>query len=143
MKIVSSEKVRLVRVHRRRCLWRGAGRGAVLVDVFEILEVVVPGELQDDRGDGHNGKGDGRGMQSPRDDVDGQGHEGDLPDNANDNVEHVAEEILILLKGRIFLQHFLQDRTPKAPRPHAAVEFLEHLLVSGAVKYVPRKQPMR
>src|SRR5271157_5406905 len=56
-------------------------------------------------------------------------HEGNLPHNANYNVEHVAEEILVLLEGRIFLQHFLQDRAPKTPRPHAPVEFLQHLFV--------------
>src|SRR5208337_5658330 len=126
MKIVSSEKVRLVRVHRRRCLWRGAGRGAVLVDVLEILEVVVPGELQDDRGDGHDGKGDGRGTQIPGDDVHGQGDQCDLPNDADHNVEHVTGKILVALKRRIFLLHFLQDGTPESPRPDTAVEIFQN-----------------
>ena len=91
--------------------------------------MVVPGELQDDGGDGDNGKGDGRGAQAPRHDVDGQSDQGDLPDDANDDVEDVAEEIPVLLEGRIFLPHFLQDGSPEAPRAHAPIEFLQHFFI--------------
>src|SRR5450759_1495339 len=107
-------EIRSIRLYRRY-FWRGIGRAAVLVDVFEFLEMVVPGELQGDRSNRDNAKRDRRGPQPPRHDVDGQGHQGDLPDDANRDVEHVAGEIFVLLKRRVFLLHFLQDRSPEAP----------------------------
>ena len=45
------------------------------------------------------------------------------------DVQHVPKEILIPLERRVFLLHLLLEWSPESPRPHPAVELLEHLFV--------------
>ncbi len=54
-----------------------------------------------------------------------------LPDQADDDVEQVAPEVAVRLDARVLGPALLVDRPPEAPRPHGAVEALEHLVLLG------------
>src|SRR6516165_12612372 len=70
-------------------------------------------------------------FQPPGYDVDGEGHQGNLPDHADQNVEHVAQEVFVRTERGILLPHLFEDRSPEAPRPHTPVDILQYFLILG------------
>ena len=63
-------------------------------------------------------------------DVDRQGDQGGLSNDAQGSIEHVHAEIFVGLEAGIFGHNFLGNGLPKAPGFHGAVKFFQHFPVS-------------
>src|SRR3974377_1354727 len=93
-----------------------ARRACAFVDVFEFFQLVVPRKFQGQQSgadDAENTRG--RVPKPPGQDVDGQGHQGDLPDHSHHNVKDVASKVPVRAEGRVLLLQLLQNWTPQAP----------------------------
>ena len=93
------------------------------------------------RGDDEHDKRDQHIAEMARDQEHGQHDKTRLPDGADYDIEHIAEEIRVPLKAGVFFDNLGMDRSPETPGPHPAIEILEHCLLFGWVRNVPRKQP--
>src|ERR1700689_2638576 len=68
---------------------------------FSLGQVVVPSELQNCRCCQEDCQGENGSLEFPENDVNGQRHLADLPNNADSKVEHVAQKIIIVQKIRL------------------------------------------
>src|SRR5271157_315173 len=87
-----------------------------------LVQMVVPGELENQRGYQNDCQGYGGAVELLDHDVQGQRHQGNLPDDADHDVEHIEEEVRVLLEAGLFGKDLLQHRSPEAPWPHPAIE---------------------
>ncbi len=107
------------------------------------VQVVVPGQLQDQGADDHDSPRDHQSVELADHEADRDQDQARLPGDADDDVEHVAPEVPVGLEARVLLSHLGQDRAPEAPRPDLAIEGLEHLLVLGRCEQGSREAAER
>ena len=94
-----------------------------------LRQMIEPRVFKDSGGPESNSQSDGRALKFLENNIQRQSDQANLPRDSHHDVEHIAEEIFVSLEAWVFRQYLLQDRTPKAPRPHTAEEVHQHRIV--------------
>src|ERR1035438_10212108 len=94
-----------------------------------LRQMIEPRVFKDSGGPKSYGQSYGGAPKFLENNIQRQSDQANLPCDSHHDVEHIAEEIFVSLEAWVFRQYLLQDRTPKAPRPHTAVEVHQHRIV--------------